>query len=78
VVKEKMVKFQLKADPQGRIYFPKKVREELGTEFEGLGNARAFLLFPVGTPIKVILGALEVIEKDLQHRKEIKELEMEK
>lgn len=72
-----LVKFKLKSNPHGQVYLPKEVREELGTEYEGIGNARAFVIYPEGTPPEVVLGALEVIEKDLHHRQELKEKEAE-
>lgn len=72
-----MVKFKLRSNPHGQVYLPKEVREELGTKYEGIGNARAFVIYPEGTPPEVVLGAVEVIEKDLRHRKELKEKETE-
>ena len=70
-----MVKFKLRSNPHGQVYLPKEVREELGTEYEGIGNARAFVIYPKGTPPNEVLGALEVIQKDLHHRQELREKE---
>lgn len=68
-----MVKFKVKANPQGQYYFPKEVREELGPNLELFCNAKAAIVFPQGTHIKTILESLEVIEKDLRHRLQLKE-----
>jgi bifunctional DNA-binding transcriptional regulator/antitoxin component of YhaV-PrlF toxin-antitoxin module len=68
-----LVKFRVKANPQGQYYFPKEVREELGSDLELFCNAKAAVVFPQGTHIRTILESLEVIEKDLKHRLQLKE-----
>ena len=68
-----MVKFKVKANPQGQYYFPKEVREELGPKLELFCNAKAAIVFPEGTQISTILESLEVIEKDLKHRQQLEE-----
>jgi len=70
-----LVKFKLKSNPHGQVYLPKEVREELGQFYEGIGNARAFVIYPEGTPINVVLNALDVIVKDLRHRLELEKLD---
>jgi len=39
-----MVKFKLKSNPVGQVYFPKEIREELGDSLEGIANAKAFVI----------------------------------
>lgn len=68
-----MVKFIVKANPNGQYYFPKEVRQELGKNLELISNARAAVIYPQGTPIKTILTSLQIIQRDLQHRKQLKE-----
>lgn len=63
-----MVKFKVKANPQGQYYFPKEVREELGKKLELICNARAAVIFPEGLRIETILKSLEIIRTDLNHR----------
>ena len=66
-----MVKFKVKANPQGQYYFPKEVREELGQNLELICNAKAAIVYSADTPLKTILESMEIIEKDLKHRLEI-------
>lgn len=68
-----MVKFKVKANPSGQYYFPKEVRQELGSNLELISNARAAVVYPEGTPIKTILTSLRIIQDDLQHRQQIQE-----
>jgi bifunctional DNA-binding transcriptional regulator/antitoxin component of YhaV-PrlF toxin-antitoxin module len=70
-----LVKFKVKANPQGQYYFPKEVREELGKKLELICNARAGVIFPEGTPLETVLESLEVIQRDLHHRRELQEKE---
>jgi len=72
-----MVKFKVKANPQGQYYFPKEVRQELGKKLELVCNARAGVIFPEGTPLETVLDSLDVIQQDLDHRRELKEKEDE-
>ena len=72
-----MVKFKVKANPSGQYYLPKEVREELGNRLELVCNARAGVIYPEGTPLETVLQSLEVIQKDLLHRQELKEKEAE-
>lgn len=66
-----MVKFRVKANPQGQYYFPKEVREELGKQLELICNAKAAVVFSAKTPLKTVLKSIEVITKDLRHRVEL-------
>lgn len=72
-----MVKFKLKGNPTGQYYFPKEVRQELGNKLEMICNARAGVVFPEGTPLETVLESLDIIQKDLNHRRELKEKEDE-
>jgi len=63
-----MVKFKLKSNPVGQVYFPKEIREELGDSLEGIASAKVFVIYPEGISLQVVLDSLEVIQKDLKHR----------
>jgi len=66
-----MVKFKVRANPNGQYYLPKEVREELGERLELICNARAAVIFPEGMSLKTVLQSLEIIKKDLHHRREL-------
>jgi len=66
-----MVKFKVKANPQGQYYFPKEVREELGEKLELICNAKAAVVFSAETRLEVVLRSIEIITKDLRHRVEL-------
>jgi bifunctional DNA-binding transcriptional regulator/antitoxin component of YhaV-PrlF toxin-antitoxin module len=66
-----MVKFKVKANPQGQYYFPKEVREELGKQLELICNAKTAVVFSAETRLEVVLRSIEVITKDLRHRVEL-------
>ena len=66
-----MVKFKVKANPQGQYYFPKEVRQELGQNLELICNAKAAIVYSADTPLKTILESMEIIAKDLKHRIDI-------
>ena len=66
-----MVKFKVKANPSGQYYLPKEVREELGEKLELICNTKAAVIFPEGVPLKTVLQSLEIIQKDLRHRREL-------
>jgi bifunctional DNA-binding transcriptional regulator/antitoxin component of YhaV-PrlF toxin-antitoxin module len=66
-----MVKFKVKANPQGQYYFPKEVREELGEQLELICNAKAAVVFSAETRLEAVLKSIEVITKDLKHRVEL-------
>jgi len=66
-----MVKFKVKANPSGQYYLPKEVREELGERLELICNAKAAVIFPEGLSLKTVIQSLEIIQKDLHHRREL-------
>jgi len=66
-----LVKFKVKANPQGQYYFPKEVRQELGQNLELICNAKAAIVYSADTPLKTILESMEIIAKDLKHRIDI-------
>lgn len=70
-----MVKLKVSMNPQGQIYIPKQVREELklGDELELIGDARAVVLFSKDMGAKDVLKSVEVIIQDLRHRAEMEE-----
>lgn len=70
-----MVKFKVKANPSGQYYFPKEVREEFGEKLELICNARAGVFYPEGTPLKIVLQSLKLVQRDLQHRLELEPAE---
>jgi hypothetical protein len=63
-----MVKFRVKANPSGQYYFPKEVRQELGRELTLLCDAKAAVVFPVGTHLNSVLESVDIILRDLKHR----------
>lgn len=63
-----MVKFTVKANPQGQYYFPKEVREELGDKLTLICNARAAVVYSSETSLQVVLDSVHVIIQDLEHR----------
>ena len=66
-----MVKFRIKANPSGQYYFPKVIRQELGTELTVLCNVKAAVLFPENVPLGAIAESVELILRDLRHRQQI-------
>jgi len=68
-----MVKYRLKANPQGQFYFPKEVREELGHELILIPNSRAGVIFPKDATFDEVLESLRVIIEDLKLRKKLEE-----
>ena len=68
-----MVVFKVKSNPQGQYYLPIEVRRELGKTLELICDARAGVLFPEGTSPQIVLDAMEVIKKDLEHRLKLEE-----
>ena len=66
-----MVKFTVKANPQGQYYFPKEVRAELGSELDLICNAKAAVVFSKNTPLETILKSMDLIAQDLKQRIDI-------
>lgn len=66
-----MVQFKVKANPSGQYYFPKAVRQELGTELILICNAKAAVIFPECVSLTVILQSVELILRELRHRQQI-------
>ena len=66
-----MVKFQIRANTSGQYYFPKEVRDELGKELSLICNAKAAVIFNANTSFDTVLQSLEIIQKDLTHRKHL-------
>lgn len=67
-----MVKFKVKANPSGQYYFPKEVRQELGKDLELICNTNAAVIYNADTPLESVLKSIEVIQKDLKNRIELK------
>ena len=66
---EPMVEFKLKInEKQGTVYFPKELREALGTELKGVPNAAAMLLYPNGIDQKDVLKSIDIIRADIEHK----------
>jgi bifunctional DNA-binding transcriptional regulator/antitoxin component of YhaV-PrlF toxin-antitoxin module len=72
-----MVRFKVKANPVGQVYFPKELREELGESFELVANAKTAVLFPENTPLELVLKSLEVIRLDLKNRLEFEQTSLD-
>jgi len=62
------MEFKIKAGPQGHYYFPKIVRETLGTELKLVPNAKAGVIFPKDATLKEVILSLQVILQDLKIR----------
>ncbi len=62
------MEYELKAGPQGHIYFPKKIREALGNELKLLPNAEAGAIYPKHADLNRVIQSLEVIIADLKLR----------
>ena len=67
----------MNSNPQGQYYLPKVVRNEFGPKLELLADAKAGVIFPVGTSAQAVLESLEVIQKDLEHRVRLEKEEKE-
>jgi len=63
-----LVKWTVKANPQGQYYLPKEVREELGERLDLICNAKAAVIFNAETSLDAVLQSLEIIQRDLMHR----------
>ena len=68
-----MVKFKVKANSSGQYYLPKEVREELGDKLELVCNTKTAVIFSEGISLKTVLGSLELIQRDLHHRRQLEE-----
>ena len=70
-----MVKFVIKANPQGQYYLPKEVRLELGKELNVICNTRAAVIFNSKTSLESVLRSIAVLASDLNNRLEIQKEE---
>ena len=62
------MEFKIKAGPQGHFYFPKIIRETLGTELKLVPNSKAGVIFPKDADLKEVILSLQVILQDLKIR----------
>ncbi|MFB0523119.1 MAG: hypothetical protein ACETV1_05080 [Candidatus Bathyarchaeia archaeon] len=62
------MEYELKAGPQGHIYFPKKIREALGEELRLLPNAEAGAIYSKDADLTRVIQSLEIIIADLKLR----------
>ena len=62
------MEFKIKAGPQGHFYFPKIIRETLGTELRLILSARTGVIFPKNADLKEVLLSLQVILQILRIR----------
>jgi len=63
-----MVEFEIRIhEKQGTAYFPKEIREVLGTEVKAVPNRTVVLFYPKNMPIKDVMRSLSIIKDDLQH-----------
>jgi bifunctional DNA-binding transcriptional regulator/antitoxin component of YhaV-PrlF toxin-antitoxin module len=72
-----MVKFTVKANPSGQYYFPKEVRQELGTKLTLMCNAKAAVIFPENTALDTVLESINIIVEDLSYRLQLQEVSNE-
>ena len=62
------MEFELKAGPQGHIYFPKNIRRVFGDRLKLLPNSDAAVIFSENTDPEVVIASLQVIISDLKLR----------
>jgi len=55
------MEFELKAGPQGHIYFPKKIRDLLGEKLKLLPNDHAGAIYPENAEPDQVIASLEII-----------------
>jgi hypothetical protein len=65
-----MVKFTLRSNSVGQVYFPIEIRREWGKvlTYECIPNTRAAIVFPEGESPKRVRQSLEIILADLRLR----------
>ena len=63
-----MVELQTRVTKSGVLYVPKEVRECFSREMKIITNATAALFFPANADYEDVLGSLEVIKADIEHR----------
>jgi len=63
-----MVELQTKLTKTGVLYVPKEIRECFSREMKIITNATAALFFPANADYEDVLGSLEVIKADIEHR----------
>ena len=62
------MEYDLKTGPQGHIYFPKIIRQNLGEELKLLPNAEAGAIYPKDADLNRAIQSLEIIIADLKLR----------
>jgi hypothetical protein len=61
-----MVRYKQKFDNQGKVYFPKVLRESgLAPELTIAPNTRCAVVYPSGLPADQVLESLDIIRQDL-------------
>ena len=63
-----MVELETKITESGVLYVPKEIRECFSREMKIITNATAALFFPANADYEDVLGSLEVIKADIEHR----------
>ena len=63
-----MVEYEIKAGPQGHFYFPKIIRESLGTTLKIVPNAVAGAIYPKDADLEHVIASLNIIIQDLKLR----------
>jgi hypothetical protein len=64
------MEFNLRTGPQGHVYLPKKVREELGEYLKLLPNMNVAILYPADADLGKVIASLRLIIADLNLRRE--------
>ena len=64
------MEYDLKAGPQGHIYFPKKIREYLGNELKLVLNSIAGVLYPKDANLQQVILSLQLTIQQLKLRVE--------
>ena len=62
------MKFRVKANPQGQVYFPKVFRDEFGSEYDVISNVSAAVLYPAGADLRKVKLSLKVLARSIEHR----------
>ena len=62
------MKFRVKANPQGQVYFPKVFRDEFGNEYDVISNISAAVLYPSKADLRKVKLSMEILIHSIEHR----------
>jgi len=66
-----MVELESKLNDAGVLYIPNEIRNCFGPKVRILSNAIAALFFPEDIEHEDVLKSLDIIQRDIKHRKEL-------